>query len=708
MKYNHLNMFGLLQTVPARYFFYVCFSFIVVGLGGCLKGEFDTPPTGGNDPEIASNQIVSLTEVMATYYIAGKYTPIDLDKYVQAVVVANDKSGNFYKTIIVEDENSDLGIALLIDENEIHSSYPVGRRVFVKLKGLTISDYNGLPQLGMGVDNSGTSPRLGYIPGTLLPEVVLQGKYGLPVTPRIRKITELSPSDINTLVRIEGVQFASVGSGITYANGLVDPPVTINQDLVDCANNKIIVRNSGYSDFANALLPQKNGTLTAVYSVFRTDKQLFVRDTNDVNFTLERCGGTSGSQVSIQDLRAQYTGTSVTLSSGFVKGIVISDIANKNINSQNMVVQDGTYGIVLRFKSAISVPLGSEVKVGLTGGSLGEYQNLLQVDKLENTNVEVLATGKSVTPKILSISQIDFAKDESTLVKIANASLSGGTKYSDKLKIKDATGELELFTFAAATFGSTAIKTGSVTVTAIVSEFGTTKQLTIRKIEDVEGGAPCDVSVASLDCDGDGVNNGLDCDDNNKDIYPGAPCDDGNSATVNDKYDDQCACKGSAPGNGIDESFSSQANNIDINIQGWVNAAVKGTRKWQGKLFSGNTYAQATAFNDTNPDMETWLITPEITTATTPSLSFETAKAFWVHDGLSVWVTTSYTGDPATTTWTQVNARIAQKDDADNTFIPSGNVDLLPLGPKVRVGFKYVGKGGTNTSTYRIDNVKVK
>jgi len=614
------------QNVIVSSFFLVVAAFATISLSGCLKGEFDAPPTGGTDPQIEATQIVSLTEVMSKFYVAGKYTPISLDKYVQAVVVANDKSGNFYKTIVVEDENSDLGIAILIDENEIHSSYPVGRRVFVKLNGLTISDYNGLPQLGIGVDNSGTSPRLGYIPATLLQEVVVQGMYGLPVTPRLKKISELSPSDINTLVQIDGVQFASVGPDKTYANGLVDPPVTINP---------------------------------------------------------------------------------VNLSTGFVKGIVISDIANKNINTQNMVVQDGSQGIVLRFKSAISVPLGSEVKVGLTGGVLGEYQNLLQVDKLENTNVEVLATGQNVTPKNLSISQIDFAKDESTLVRISNATLSGGTKYSDKIKIKDASGEMDLFTFSSATFGATPIKTGQVNVTAIVSEFGTAKQLTIRKIEDVEGGVPCDVNNAALDCDGDGVLNGTDCDDLNKDVYPGAPCDDGNSATVNDKLDDQCVCKGTAAGNGLNESFSSQANNIDINLQGWVNAAVKGTRKWQGKLFSGNTYAQATAFNDTNPEMETWLITPEITTATTGTLSFETAKAFWVHDGLSVWATTNYTGDPATTTWVKVNARIAVKDDADNTFIPSGNIDIKPLGAKVRIGFKYEGKGGTNTSTFRIDNVVV-
>lgn len=85
------------------------------------------------------------------------------------------------------------------------------------------------------------------------------------------------------------------------------------------------------------------------------------------------------------------------MSTGFVIGIVISDVANKNINGQNMVVQDGEYGIVFRFKSAINVPMGSEVKVSLTGGELSEFNKLLQVQNLDNTNVEVLGSGKSVT-----------------------------------------------------------------------------------------------------------------------------------------------------------------------------------------------------------------------------------------------------------------------------------------------------------------------
>ncbi|MBK7635265.1 MAG: hypothetical protein IPJ13_14020 [Saprospiraceae bacterium] len=454
-------------------------------LQACLKGELDTPPTGGNDPQIPADQIISLQEIMSKFYTPGKYTNIDIDKHIKCVVIADDKSGNFYKSIIIEDENSDLGISLLIDENEIHSSYPTGRRVYVKLKGLTISDYNGLPQLGMGVDNSGSSPRLGQIPPALMSQIIIPGSYNIPVAPRKKKITELGPSDLNTLIQIENVQFVNVGVNKKYANNQLDPPITINQDLVDCSGNRVIVRNSGYADFANELLPEKNGTMTAVYSIFRSDKQLFIRDTKDVAFEKDRCGS-GASLFSVKDLRARFTGAALPLVSGFVQGVVISDIANKNINGQNLVIQDGDAGIVLRFKSAINIPLGSEIKVNIGGGELNEFNKVLQVQNLENTNVEVLQSSKSITPKVLTVAQIDPLIHESTLIKINNATLINGSKYSDKIRVKDATGEIDLFTSASATFTSNTIKSGTVSLTAIVSEFNAVKQLSLRNPNDIE------------------------------------------------------------------------------------------------------------------------------------------------------------------------------------------------------------------------------
>ncbi|MAC64117.1 MAG: hypothetical protein CMC02_04895, partial [Flavobacteriaceae bacterium] len=72
------------------------------------------------------------------------------DQYFEAYVVSSDRAGNFYKELILQDqpENPEAGIQILIDENAIYQRYNFGRKVFVKLNGLSISKNNGLIQLG--------------------------------------------------------------------------------------------------------------------------------------------------------------------------------------------------------------------------------------------------------------------------------------------------------------------------------------------------------------------------------------------------------------------------------------------------------------------------------------------------------------------------------------------------------------------------------
>ncbi|MCU0348292.1 MAG: DUF5017 domain-containing protein, partial [Saprospiraceae bacterium] len=118
----------------------------------------------------------------------------------------------------------------------------------------------------------------------------------------------------------------------------------------------------------------------------------------------------------------------------------------------------------------------------------------------------------------------------------------------------------------------------------------------------------------------------------------------------------------------------------------------------------------ATAFNDTAPDMAAWLVTPLVDITGPMTLTFETAKAFWTHDGLSVWISNDFDCDPLNATWNEINtATIAGMPNVDHEWIPSGDIDLSDfIGQKVAIGFKYVGSGTTGlTSSYRVDNVVI-
>jgi hypothetical protein len=73
---------------------------------------------------------------------------IDSDVYIRGVVVSDDREGNIYKSIVVEDSTG--GIELKIDLEEIFSFPDLGRgrTVTVRCNSLVLGRYGGSPQLG--------------------------------------------------------------------------------------------------------------------------------------------------------------------------------------------------------------------------------------------------------------------------------------------------------------------------------------------------------------------------------------------------------------------------------------------------------------------------------------------------------------------------------------------------------------------------------
>ena len=144
-------------------------------------------------------------------------------------------------------------------------------------------------------------------------------------------------------------------------------------------------------------------------------------------------------------------------------------------------------------------------------------------------------------------------------------------------------------------------------------------------------------------------------------------------------------------------------------MSGWLNVATKGTRVWRGKTFSGNTYVQATAFNDTEPEMETWLITPAIDLSVDKKLSFRSSVAFWVHNGGSVLISTNFDGaNIGGASWTSLGAQLPNSSTVNYDWVESGDVDLSGYTGTGYIAFVYNGSGpGGQTTTFIIDDVLV-
>jgi hypothetical protein len=618
---------------------------------GCFDLQFDEPPVIGL-PDIQANTTIAALKALHTTGEPDRR--IEEDIIIGGVVIADDRSGNFFRQIVIQDASG--GIAVRVNSPALYNNFPIGREVFVRCLGLFLGDFNGLHQLN-------GSPGAG-LEEVLIRQHIFGGLRDQFVTPDTLSIDQLNAERVNTLVHIRDLQFVNADTGKVFA----DAPnrQSINRALEDCSNRGIILRSSGFADFASQLTPGGKGGVTAVLSIFGSTRQLLIRDLDDLNLRGERCGTpVSGREdrIPIRELRELYAGGGrMVPANRKIRGVVISDKDHGNIDGRNIVLQDESAGIVVRLEDLHNYALGVEVEVVVSGEELSEFQGLLQVNRVANRQVTAIGQGTLPTPRVATVAQINanFNDWESTLVRIEGVMLSGQNVYQGELNLSDGTGRIALFTRNAATFANTAPPTQMVDVVAIVSQFSA-PQLILRNLDDV---AP-----------------------------RGGPGPDPGGGPLSELFED----------------FNSQIDRQDVNLPGWRNLSIKGNRKWITREFQNNRYAQATAFGDESREMETWLITPPLDVNQPSILSFRSAQSFYEHLGLSVWISKDFDGNNfAGATWTELNCRIAGRDDGQNMWIDSGDIDLSAFDGVVHIGFRYLGNNSNQTTTYRVDEVRLR
>ncbi|MBK8610163.1 MAG: choice-of-anchor J domain-containing protein [Chitinophagaceae bacterium] len=247
------------------------------------KKSFDNPP-GAGDPAIVAN--TSIKTLKALHTAAGAYDVITTDIVISGIVVADDKSGNLYKQLYIQDATG--GLQILLDANSLYGTYPTGRRIFIKCNGLTISDNNKMMELGVKATVAG-SPSLEGIPANLISKYVVGGSLNNPVVPTVVTLADLGGTSgtnmqdplIGSLIQLDDYRFA-IPTG-TYSDTSVYKS-TVNRDINTCGSQSIIVRTSAYANFAARTVKSGRGSILAVYTVFGNTRQLIIRDETDVRF----------------------------------------------------------------------------------------------------------------------------------------------------------------------------------------------------------------------------------------------------------------------------------------------------------------------------------------------------------------------------------------------------------------------------------------
>lgn len=454
-------------------------------LTSCVKEDYDQPETANVDPPLAINSTLAGARAFAI-----SSTPVKLPDtlVIAGVVTADDESGNFYKEMVIQDATA--GISILLDLSNYNTNYPIGRRVFVKCKDLYIAkDADG--NVEIGVPNAG---EIGRIPGGLVPQYLLPGQWGLPLPIVTTTLANLNANVLDytqKIVTIQGVEFVATDMGIPWAT-----TGSYNRTIKDCGNQELVVYTSSYSNFASKPTPNGKGDITGIIKIYRGDGELIVRNDLDANMKGATCDSALANavEISIDSLRSVFTGTTTSAPTGTkITGVVISDISGNNLDSRNVVIQNGNFGIVVRFTSAHTFNAGDRIQVIVSDQEVSEYRGWLQVNNVPNGYATLIGTG-TVTPRVATIADIiaNYNAWESTLITINGVTISGGTtpgNYSGSTTLTDATGTLVMYTRSAATFSAAAYPTGTANVTGILSEYTSTTftpQLLLRTLNDVQ------------------------------------------------------------------------------------------------------------------------------------------------------------------------------------------------------------------------------
>jgi hypothetical protein len=163
----------------------------------------------------------------------------------------------------------------------------------------------------------------------------------------------------------------------------------------------------------------------------------------------------------------------------------------------------------------------------------------------------------------------------------------------------------------------------------------------------------------------------------------------------------------------LNEPFTSYTTNNQQNFPKYINDAAVGSRYWQRKIFSGNTYIQMSSFGGTPEANRSLFIVPVNMTAAN-TFSFQTKAGFANGNVLKVYYTTNYVPGTQITLATLV--------DITSSFtispgLPSGyptnftasGVYNIPAGITGNgfFVFEYVGNGTGITTTMQIDNIVI-
>lgn len=243
-------------------FYRICVLLFMMSLSvSCVQDDDFNVPVPGDPIEPADELTANITIAEVKELFPGYTTEFVSDLILEAYVVSSDAYGNFYKEVYLQDHpsNPTAGIKLVLDKQDIFLTYNVGRKVFIKLKGLFIGEGKG-DVLTIGQEFEG---EITGISETAIPDFVVNSATVEPVIGKLMQFSEITDAHIGMYVTIPNTQVHIDEVGLPFVNP--DDYFSTQRTLVSCEEGtSFILETSAYATFSQLILPEESGAVSGI------------------------------------------------------------------------------------------------------------------------------------------------------------------------------------------------------------------------------------------------------------------------------------------------------------------------------------------------------------------------------------------------------------------------------------------------------------
>lgn len=384
------------------------------------------------------------------------YTNIPPNSRLEGVIISDRAHSNHPgQNAYLVDENGD-GIALRF--GGFHD-LPLGQKVRILVGGLPLERFNGLLQLNNIPLGNAYKLEMADVPE--------------PVTATIANIQNNFDLYESRLVKI--------------LNVTIPPSGTFNGNIgVSDGTGNANIYTYNWASFANTPVQPGKYNITVIVSKFNS-VQLLLRSLDDMEL-LEIYDPGQPEILTIAQVRQLHKDGANTMPvNTLIEAIITSDYQSGNLTGRNAMAQDASgRGIALRFSANHPYKVGDKISIQTGGLELSRFNGLLQINNIPLASTTVVAANQTITPTVVTITELLANLDtyESTLVRINNVNITGGSTFQGERTLNDGTGSIMLFTRNDANFASSAVPAETVAVVGNVSIFNS-PQIIMRNINDI-------------------------------------------------------------------------------------------------------------------------------------------------------------------------------------------------------------------------------